>query len=384
MRLCKIRELQIFLLSCSMAIALAQTALAAAADRSGSASKSSSTTASTAAPTITQLMADLGFKPELEQHMRNGRVLTAGMPEMENTDRELAASAVMLVVRRPLAEVIEAYMDGEVFRINEKITDWHEIDWRDANGNQADAESLDAELALLGYIATEKSEAKKLLKAQPGDSFNLAAFEMEQIKKLRNQGDAVTLASNAYRTILTARLHAYLDDGLEGIAPYERKGGKQIRPDKDISIAVNSFGFLDKNFPEFKALLTSFPKDMERETETIEHRFYWLKQLSAERSQFVLAHHMAELQDQYAVIVEQQYYVGHSYNTMVALIGCVPYENGTVVFYTNRFFTDQITGFASGTKRNIGRERLEKTVSTFLEKLRTELEKPSSQSASDG
>ncbi len=56
------------------------------------------------------------------------------------------------------------------------------------------------------------------------------------------------------------------------------------------------------------------------------------------------------------------------------MIGCVDYEGGTIVFYTSRTFTDQVTGFAAGIARNVGRSRIEKAVTEQLQKLRTTLE----------
>ena len=81
-----------------------------------------------------------------------------------------------------------------------------------------------------------------------------------------------------------------------------------------------------------------------------------------------------DIDDQYAIIVEQQYYVGHSYNALEAVLGCVPYEGGTVVFYTSRVFTCQVTGFASGIARGIGRKQIMSSVAEELERLRTALE----------
>ena len=48
---------------------------------------------------------------------------------------------------------------------------------------------------------------------------------------------------------------------------------------------------------------------------------------------------------------------------MLTIIGCMPYEGGSVVFCTNRTFTDQVTGFGSSLKRSVGRQRIEDAIS---------------------
>jgi hypothetical protein len=108
--------------------------------------------------------------------------------------------------------------------------------------------------------------------------------------------------------------------------------------------------------------------------ENLEQRFFWLKQITSKRPNFVLSHNVAHIDVQQSIAMEQQFFVGHSYNAMVALIGCLPFEGNTIVFYANRVFTDQITGFASGIKRNIGRDRVEQSVAELLLKVRDELE----------
>ena len=73
-----------------------------------------------------------------------------------------------------------------------------------------------------------------------------------------------------------------------------------------------------------------------------------------DRPTFVLGRRVWRLSPENLIMAETQYYVGHSYDGMLAMRGAFGVENGVFVFYTNRTFTDQITGFGSSMKRSIG------------------------------
>ncbi|MGZ8095912.1 MAG: hypothetical protein ACXW0L_05760 [Methylosarcina sp.] len=48
----------------------------------------------------------------------------------------------------------------------------------------------------------------------------------------------------------------------------------------------------------------------------------------------------------------------------------MPYREGSLVFYANRNFTDQVVGLGSGLKRSIGREQLKSEIVKRLMNLR--------------
>ena len=105
-------------------------------------------------------------------------------------------------------------------------------------------------------------------------------------------------------------------------------------------------------------------------------RFYWIKRRTSGRPAFVLAHRLEQHRSDYSVAAEVQFYVGHSFNSMLTLIACVPMETGTLVLSINRLFTDQVTGFGSGLKKKIGRGQVVEAMEQNFEELLVELEKP--------
>ena len=60
------------------------------------------------------------------------------------------------------------------------------------------------------------------------------------------------------------------------------------------------------------------------------------------------------------------------------LTGAVSYEDGTVVFATSRFSTDEILGVGNRVKRSIGRTQLREEMRKRLERVRVSQIRPPS------
>ena len=79
--------------------------------------------------------------------------------------------------------------------------------------------------------------------------------------------------------------------------------------------------------------------------------------------------------DRHAVLIaERQFYVGHSYNSLQAVIGAIPTPQGVLLFYRNRAFTDQVAGRIGSAKKVIGRRRQRNAVIDYLEAIRSSLD----------
>ena len=87
----------------------------------------------------------------------------------------------------------------------------------------------------------------------------------------------------------------------------------------------------------------------------------------------VLAHRMFVDLPHGTLLAERQFYVGHSYNSLQVLVGAIPVQGGSVLFYRNRTFTDQVAGFGGAAKRGIGKTMMRDAISTKLEKIRSQV-----------
>ena len=107
----------------------------------------------------------------------------------------------------------------------------------------------------------------------------------------------------------------------------------------------------------------------------MEHRFFWYKQTVENRPTFILADRASLRTADAAVLTEEQFYVGHSYNSNFIIGGALTVQGGTLVFYMNRTFTDQVAGWGSGLKHSIGRSQMLSAVAANLQRIRAQLQK---------
>ena len=79
---------------------------------------------------------------------------------------------------------------------------------------------------------------------------------------------------------------------------------------------------------------------------------------------------MSMARPQGAIMVERQFYVGHSYNSLQTITGCIAVPGGSLVFHSNHTSTDQVAGFGSGLRHSIGRDQMRDETFAGFEQLR--------------
>ena len=94
----------------------------------------------------------------------------------------------------------------------------------------------------------------------------------------------------------------------------------------------------------------------------------------AKQAEFYIDSQLSDTSDEYAIIVEKIYYSLHSVDSSLIVIGCLPCEEGTVVFYMNHLFTNRVEGFAHRMKKAEGKKIVTKSVSEYFGGLRDLLE----------
>jgi hypothetical protein len=305
-------------------------------------------------PTPGEAAMALGFTDQDIRKIEGGEVISKRLNE--GSDKELAG-VVAAYFKKPVGDVAGFAFEGKLLE-TERDVQFHT--WKPED-------SADDAFASLGLGADDTSEAKRFAKAAPGDKLNLSTSDIALFKNVRATPDAVNVP---LRAMLKARYAVYLKDGLRGIAPYTR-GRNQSSPSEELKLAIHETTPVAPRSDFFKALL-SYPAD---QPANVEHKFYWFKQTTEDRPTFVLAHVATRRSDNAAVITEEQFYVSHSYNSNFIAGGGLSVEGGTLVFYVNRTFTDQVAGFAAGTKHGIGRGRMLDEVTAKLKRMREELQK---------
>jgi hypothetical protein len=312
------------------------------------------------------IMEYLGFDKSQEELLKGGKILSKNMTDREKTEKELAAASVMIIVRRPLDVVAEAFLSGDSFRVHDKIMNFHEI------SNQKQANELLDEFNGIRFSDQEKHEEKKLFKSGPGNMFNLSEeeiglFKSVDEKELDSSGSIVKML----RDILYDRYQKYQAKGLSGVAPYARKKGRFVFPGEELKSSIDSMEIVKEHFPEFHRKVMEYPGAND---DSGNSKFYWLKVDTNNRPNFVLTHQLSDISEEYAIIVEKVYYSLHTVDSSLIAIGCLPSDEGTVVFYMNHLFTDHVAGFAHAIKKSEGKARIAKSVSEYFGNLRDMLE----------
>jgi hypothetical protein len=315
-------------------------------------------------PTFDDVIALLGLDPSIKERTLAGEIVT--YDREDSMDRELAI-ALVAAIDRPYAYMIDALRGNRLFQYNEFILDFAEIEGA-AEKNK---------FAEIGYTIDEIDEVRALLAAEPGEKFNLSADEIRTLEALRVQAasldDAALLdvINDALREFLANRLRRYQEEGLEGIASYQRGRKKATSPAEELDAANVAMEDMRRSVPNFHRVLQNFPGARIRE---VEHRFYVFKLNIADRPGFVLSHRMYFFGDEFALLAERHIYAPHYYNSAQLVAGVIPHEDKTVVFYGSRTYTDQVAGFGSGVKHSVGGKQLAEGIKALLSDIREGVE----------
>jgi hypothetical protein len=321
-------------------------------------------------PTAEELLAYVGFTDTETNKVMAGEIVSG---DLEASSENELALVVAMLVRAPVSKVLDIVQSGTIYKLNKEVIAFGEI---------GDATMDKDDFTGLGFDASEAKEVAQLLKVKPGSTFNLSTAEIKRFKaiasrhqsKSAEKDPAVRSAINAgYLAVLTERYKAFRQSGLGGIAPYDRGGGKQGNPGKELVDKTKTYKLMQKRAPEFYHALLNYPHDS---VDDIKNTFIWIKQLVNKRPAFILGHRMLQVRpNEYAVSVFREFYVGHNYNSMQLILVTFPVKEGTFVFYSNRTSTDQVAGFGGGMKRKIGGQMLQREVVKLFTTYREALER---------
>ena len=207
--------------------------------------------------------------------------------------------------------------------------------------------------------------AQAYLQAKPGNDLNLSS---EEIAAFQNLGARATTpgVEQQVRTALLARLQAYQASGLSGIAPYARSGGSRS-PADDLRSATEASKRLQKLVPKTYQAFLDYPAGLPAGAKDT---YRWEHLMAHGTPTIALTHSLYVNEGTAWAILQRQFYVSTGYNCEQAIVGFLPMQSGTLVFYTNRTSTDQVEGFGGGAKREIGSKLLASELETLYKKVR--------------
>ncbi len=315
-----------------------------------------------ATPSAEDIITALELKQDQVAEIERGQVVIFEINEA--TQKELAMGLATYLPFPP-TKIANYFKSGDLVSIDSDIT---------AHGSIQLNSDVDA-FKGFSFTLKQSDEARDLMAAAAGDRFNLSAEEIKGFAALKEKlagADKAALAADVsqhYRQILLQRWQAYLKGGLAGIAPYARNG-TDAKPAEELRTVASSSKIFANLLPDLHKTWLNYPEKLPADTE--EH-FFWFNRTVENRPTAILSHRILQTSGTASVIIARQFFVGHSYNSSHLVVGCLPYRDGSIVFYAQRTSTDQVAGLGSSLKHSIGREQMKKQMIKNLERLRSNI-----------
>lgn len=306
-------------------------------------------------PTAPALLSELGLSPAEIAQVEAGQLVRHAVATA--SERELTAGLAFHVPVSPAALVKEAQQDL--------------LDRVDPNMIAFAAVSAPGSAADFAKLTLQPDRARAYTSAAPGGDLNLSSEEIAAFQNL-GSGAAPAAIEAQVRSALLARVQAYREKGLAGIAPYALADGKTRSPGEEIRTATLASKKLEQYAPAAYQYLLSYPNGKPPGTQEIVR---W-SHFDAHGTPTIALTQVLLIPDGDAWIVAQrQFYASTGYNAEQAIAALLPAQDGgTVVVYANRTSTDQITGFGGGTKRSLGSKVLASQLETMFEKARARVQ----------
>jgi len=287
-------------------------------------------------PSPQELLEQLGISQNDKSRLHRGESVLFNVDSSGET--ELTAGVIIYIAAKPqqisalikkdgLASLDTQSISGELIPLKATVTVFNNFNF-----------------------STGSHEESEFIRAIPNDQFNLSTEEFSLIKsKIANQAD---IAVDIYKHILWQRWQSYRLYGLKAIAPYDRGNNTLVSPSVDLQTAALEHDLASNYFPEIFNAWYQFPNIAL--PKGVEDSYTWINRLVENRPTAILTHRFIVSQTQGELILARQFYAGHSFNANQLTIMCLPYEQGALIFYTNRNFTDQVLGIGSNVKHFIG------------------------------
>ena len=317
------------------------------------------------APTGQEIIDKLDYSPDERQRLESGEVLAFSGEPYENTPRELAADA-SVIVARSLDDVLQQ-IESVPSIIPAKLLIEH--------GDIGSSDDLDN----VGFTLEEYDEASKLLDAKAGKSYNLSNGELEMLSKVRRstrnagRAEVVAAASQAMRDILKARYEQYMSGGLGSVPAYQRSKRKAISIGDELRLSTETLEPVEQHFGDYYKVLTSFPEG----EACCAHSFRWLKAQIRKRPTFALTHTITQKGEDFLLVTERHYYVSNTLNSVQVTLAWLEWEGETVMGLAMSASTDILDSLMGRMLRPLGRNKASDMVTDILTDIRDELEQGS-------
>lgn len=311
-----------------------------------------------------QILQHLGLNAAASLPALNaGKVVHSGLKTAAEPPEEVSAVGAMLLVEGvPPAQVVAAFVAPDTF------TRAHKVRRQQAIGSKADRGAIFRDLTV-----GDEQGVKHLL-TQPARYFNLSRDEAARaVAAGQAPGDARAHASGVMADILDSRLRQFRAQGLKGAPDYVRADGRRVSPGAELQVAIRQIGFLEAEFPDLLKSLRGEPPG--RGAADVQRADFWLEVPFVDLRVLSLASELRQSSADRALATDLHFYASRGYNSMLTVVGVVPYRSGSLVFAITHLFTDEVLGYVSAIRRAAAREQAAAQLRRHLEAVRATLPK---------
>jgi hypothetical protein len=311
-------------------------------------------------PTADDILNALPLSDAQKRQVLHGNVVR--WTTLESDDREIAVGIVMLMKANP-EKAAQLFRGAEGYTLIDAVT---------AHG-MIPGKGTGVDFANLVLEPNGAKEATRYLDAQPGSALNLDSQEIAAFQALNTQskdnGGKQQAVEALIRKHFLARLQAYQAKGLAGISPYKRRSNEKRLASKKIRLSVTANKITASFYPKFNEILVHYPNT---DMTGVEESFFWLNIEVFSRPLLVLTHRMLYKEGETYLVSDRHFYTSHEYNSLQAVGGAWPKDDGSLIVYLYRVSTDQVGGFGSSVKRPVSRALMGPYVEELFEKIRAQ------------
>ncbi len=313
-------------------------------------------------PTVHQLLDTSGLTIDYDE-INSGKIVTFAREDQEGTDTSIALS-MGLYVKAPYSEVLKALKHSENALSSYDGAMIVKI---------KDTKNIKPYFKKVAFTSKEMDEVKKLFNYENDDTFNLSKKEIQKLHHLvkKTKYNDIEAASSFFQELLTQRLQAYLDNGVNGISAYEHsdRDSTVVKGIKKSSLGLSVF---KKWFGKMYKDYLNYPKTS---SHNYKQSFYLIKDKMDGRVVFILKHQMVEEKKDIILIAERQFYISNSLDAIQTQILCTPYKDGAFVALSSQSFTNKVSGFARGMAVKVGRRMMANQIRPIFEVLEKKFNK---------
>ena len=286
------------------------------------------------------------------------------------TERELAV-AFAVVIQKTTDELETMFLEN----LGKEESD--EMLQQLVNQNDDDDGSLDFSLVKFLPPSSEKDMVAAYVDPKSGgaNELNLSADEWVSFRALDKKTATVSQVEEILRTVLAKRLELYRQKGLEGIPPYQRKGGKSFDSGKELLERCQKLTIIRKIAPEIVQYMQDYPNSKPT-TGVVKESFSWMNYNIDEKPTFCLVHKVTWKRPDIVILFHRHFYVSRGHNSVQAVGGGQPLDDdATLVCFSCRTSTDQVAGFGGSAKRALGSRIMGEKLANNLSSLKKSIEK---------